>query len=81
MRATIDSAGRVVIPKAVRDEAGLEAGSELEVEFRDGLIEIAAAPVPMRIVKHGDGVVVETDGEMPVLTAQDVRETLEHTRR
>jgi AbrB family looped-hinge helix DNA binding protein len=71
----------VVIPKAVRDQAGLEAGSELEIEFRDGLIEIAAAAVPMRIVKQADGVVVEADGEMPVLTVQDVRETLERTRR
>ena len=31
MRTTIDKAGRVVIPAAVRERAGLSAGSELEV--------------------------------------------------
>ena len=31
MRTTIDKAGRVVIPAAIRERAGLSAGSELEV--------------------------------------------------
>ena len=31
MRTTIDKAGRVVIPAAMRERAGLSAGSELEV--------------------------------------------------
>ena len=70
-----------MIPKAVRDEAGLEAGAEIEVELRDGVIEIAPAGVPMRVVKRAGGAVVEADGEMPVLTAGDVRDALERTRR
>ncbi len=35
MRATIDKAGRVVIPLALRRAAGLRPGSELEVELDD----------------------------------------------
>lgn len=35
MRATIDKAGRVVIPVALRRQAGLRPGSELEVVLDD----------------------------------------------
>jgi AbrB family looped-hinge helix DNA binding protein len=81
MRTTIDGAGRVVIPKAVRDEARLEAGAEIDVEFRDGRIEIAPAAVPMRLTGRGSEAIVEAEGSMPVLTADDVRDALERTRR
>lgn len=81
MRTAIDAAGRVVIPKALRDALGLSAGQILEVAERDGRLELAPEPTPMRLVDHGDGVVAETDVEMPVLTAETVRETLERTRR
>ncbi len=81
MRTTIDSAGRVVIPKAVRDDARLEPGTELEIEFRDGRIEIEPAVVPMHVVGHGVDAVIEADREMPVLTAEDVRDVLERSRR
>ena len=32
-----------MIPKAIRDEAGLGAGTDVEVAFRDGRIEIQPA--------------------------------------
>jgi len=41
MTATIDSAGRVVIPKSLRDRAGLAPGTEVDFRFHDGMIEIA----------------------------------------
>jgi AbrB family looped-hinge helix DNA binding protein len=81
MRTTIDRAGRIVIPKAMRDEAGLAPGTEVDVELRDGRIEIEPAPVPMRIVYKDGHPVIEADAAMPPLTADDVRETLERTRR
>jgi AbrB family looped-hinge helix DNA binding protein len=81
MRTTIDGAGRVVIPKALRDQAMLEAGAEIDVEFRDGRIEIAPAGVPMRLGGSGAGAIVEAETAMPVLTADEVRDALERTRR
>ena len=69
--------GRVVIPKAVRDEPGIEGSAELEVAFRDGRIEIEPVSVPMRLAKH----VVEAEAEMPSLTSEDVRDVPERTRR
>jgi len=81
MRTTIDGAGRVVIPKAVREAAGLTAGTELDVEFRDGRVELEPATVPMRLVRRGSGLVVEPTVDLPPLTVEDVRDVLERIRR
>jgi len=81
MRTAIDGAGRIVVPKALRDALGLTAGQVLEIAERDGRLEIAPAPTPMRLADEGDGVTAVTDVEMPVLTAAMVRDTLERTRR
>lgn len=43
MKATIDAAGRVVIPKALRERAGLLAGTEVDFRFVDGAVEISVA--------------------------------------
>jgi AbrB family looped-hinge helix DNA binding protein len=48
MRTAIDAAGRVVIPKALRDSLGLAAGQPLEIAERDGRLEIVPAVTPMR---------------------------------
>jgi len=42
MRITIDGAGRIVVPKALRDPLGLNAGQALEIGVRDGRLEIEA---------------------------------------
>ena len=44
MTVTMDAAGRVVIPKAIRDAAGFTAGAPLEIQVRDGKVEIASSP-------------------------------------
>ena len=53
MRTTIDKAGRVVIPAAIRERAGLSPGAEIEVtedEVGVRLRRVAAGP---RLVKVG----------------------------
>jgi AbrB family looped-hinge helix DNA binding protein len=81
MRTTIDGAGRVVIPKVIRDEAGLHAGVDVDIHLRDGRIEIEAATVPMRVGERDGRAVIEAEGEMPALTDEAVRDILERIRR
>lgn len=40
MKATIDKAGRVVIPVAIRTRAGLAPGTALEVELEGGSVRL-----------------------------------------
>jgi AbrB family looped-hinge helix DNA binding protein len=81
MKATIDRAGRVVIPKPVRDELGLRGGEQLDVVVRDGRIEIEPSSAGMRLAERDGRAVIEADREMPALTLEDVRAILERLRR
>jgi AbrB family looped-hinge helix DNA binding protein len=81
MKSTIDAAGRVVVPKALRQALGLKAGQPLEIRASDGRLEIEVAPTPMRLKRRGKGVIAVPDDELPTLTAEQVRETLESVRR
>jgi AbrB family looped-hinge helix DNA binding protein len=82
MRNTIDAAGRIVIPKALRVRLGLKGGEAVEIRERDGLIEIEPAATPMKLVAKGDSDVAAVPAEdLPPLTDEMVRATLEATRR
>lgn len=81
MVTTIDSAGRIVVPKRLREELGFRPGQELELNAVDGRLEIEHQATPMRLERRGKRLVAVADGEMPTLTAEMVRETLEQVRR
>ena len=82
MKTTIDAAGRLVVPKVLRQALGLKAGQPLEIRGGDGRLEIEVAPTPMRLKRRGKGVVAfAVSGEMPALTSELVRDTLERVRR
>lgn len=77
----MDAAGRIVVPKALRDRLHLAPGEPLEIRERDGLLEIEAAPTPMSLVERRGGVVAVPERPLPPLTDDLVRETLERSRR
>lgn len=81
MRTTIDSSGRIVVPKAIREELALYGGEELEVNAVDGRIEIEVPVTPMRYEKRGRVLVAIPEVPVPQLTAEMVREALEKVRR
>lgn len=55
MMVTIDKAGRVVIPKELRDRLGLDAESELEAILEADGIRLTPVRVPSRVAVDDDG--------------------------
>jgi AbrB family looped-hinge helix DNA binding protein len=79
MRTTIDAAGRLVVPKPLREQLGFAPGVELELEAVDGRLEVA---VPSRVrVERGPHGVRFAAEEPGVLTSDQVRLLLERGRR
>ncbi len=79
MRTTIDRAGRVVIPKALRDLAGLGVGGPVEIEFVDGRISIAP-PVAATGLGDAYGLAVLVCADAGPVTAEDVRRVQDSVR-
>ena len=54
MKAAIDSVGRVVVPKPLRDALGLQPGSEVEISrYGAGLQLIPAGRVAQVVLEEG----------------------------
>jgi len=53
MRTTIDKAGRVVIPAAVRERAGLTPGTQLEITVDETGLRIERVAEGPRLVRVG----------------------------
>jgi AbrB family looped-hinge helix DNA binding protein len=81
MRTTIDAAGRIVVPKPLREQLGLTGGQEVEISVRDGRLEIDVPATPMALERQGEALVAVPERELPPLTVEIVRETLERLRR
>jgi len=79
MRTTIDTAGRLVVPKPLRDELGFAPGSELEVTAVDGHLEVAV-PSRVRVEEGPHGVRFSADTSEQ-LSAEQVRALMERGRR
>jgi len=50
---TMDHAGRLVLPKAIREGAGLVPDTPLSISVDDGRILIEPAPLAVRLVRKG----------------------------
>ena len=81
MRTTIDAAGRIVVPKAIREELALYGGQEVELVAVDGRIEIEVPPSAMHLEERDGHLVAVPEEPLPPLTTELVRATLERTRR
>ncbi|RIK07201.1 MAG: antitoxin [Acidobacteria bacterium] len=81
MRTSIDTSGRVVVPKRIRERLHLLNGGEVDIRERDGVIEIIPAPAKVELIDEGGKpVAVPTDQVVP-LTDDDVRAAIEDLRR
>jgi AbrB family looped-hinge helix DNA binding protein len=79
MKTTIDAAGRLVVPKPLRDELGFAPGMELELDAVDGRLQVAV-PSRVRVERGPRGARFVADGDA-ALTAEQVRAVIERGRR
>jgi bifunctional DNA-binding transcriptional regulator/antitoxin component of YhaV-PrlF toxin-antitoxin module len=73
--STIDSSGRLVLPREIRDQAKFEPGMPLRIVFRDGHVEIEAAPREVRVVRRGRMRIAVPLQQGTPLRSEAVRET------
>jgi len=79
MKTTIDRAGRLVVPKALRDELGFVPGTELDISAIDGHLRVTV-PSRVRVEEGPHGLRLVADGAAS-MTAEQVRDILERSRR
>jgi AbrB family looped-hinge helix DNA binding protein len=81
MKVTIDNAGRVVLPKSIRDAAGLSGGQEVEVRLVGAVVEIEPTQPEVRMrTRPGRLPVLEADGPVEPVSDEDVRAGLDAQR-
>lgn len=81
MQTTIDGAGRIVVPKALREAMGLTPGRRIDIALSDGKIEIDLAPAAVDVAVEDGLPVAQPQEDLPPLTGEQVRATVEGTRR
>ena len=80
MRTTIDKAGRLVIPAAIREKAGLAPGSTIEISLEETAIRIERlAPAP-RLVRVGKRLVARPTATAAERPKVDVAALIEEER-
>jgi AbrB family looped-hinge helix DNA binding protein len=78
METTIDAAGRIVVPKALRDALGLAPGTTLDVSSYGGALTLVPHGRTARLVDE-DGLPV-AEGDEPI-TDEDVFALIDAGRR
>ena len=80
METTIDKAGRIVVPKAIREASRLHPGTRVRFRVRAGRVEMEPVPLDVSLERRGSLVVAVPRGQPPVLTAEDVEKTTNDIR-
>ena len=80
MKTTIDRAGRVVIPAALRERAGFSAGSELEITEDELGVRIQRVAAGPKLVKVGRRLVARPTATPDQRPAVDIEALIEEER-
>lgn len=78
MQAMVDSVGRIVIPKALRDALGIRAGSAVDISRYGAGLQVVAVGRTARLVEES-GVLVATGDTQ--IDDQEVFDLIDAARR
>ena len=77
----IDKAGRLVVPKAIRDAAQLHPGTQVRFRLRGGYVQIEPEPLDVKLERRGSVIVAVPKRETPPpLNASDVAAVIDEVR-
>lgn len=76
----IDKAGRLVVPKAIRDAAQLHPGTQVRFRLSGGRVQIEPEPLHVKLERRGSVIVAVPRRETPPLTASDVAAVIDEVR-
>jgi AbrB family looped-hinge helix DNA binding protein len=80
MKTTIDKAGRVVIPAAIRAQAGFKPGAELEVILDEGSVRLVRRVPAPRLVRVGPRLVARPSVRSSALPRIDLADLVSRER-
>ncbi len=80
MRTSIDKAGRVVIPAAIRERAGMVPGAEIEVTVEETGVRLERVAAGPRLVKIGRRLVARPTASSEGRPVVDVAALIEEER-
>jgi AbrB family looped-hinge helix DNA binding protein len=80
MAITIDAAGCLVLPKPIREAAGIRAGMPLQVRARGAVIEIEPEPVELRLMVRDGVTVAVPDQVVTTWSADEVKALVDRQR-
>lgn len=80
MAPAIDSAGRVVIPKAARDAASLRPGTRVRFRVESTGVLVEPAPLSVTLERRGTVVVAVPTTPVPRLPADEVDAAIDAVR-
>lgn len=81
MNVSIDRAGRIIVPKPLRESLGFAEGVDLEVFVEDGRLVVELRNPPKRLEQRGKALVIVADEPIGEMTPEQVRDVLESIRR
>ena len=80
MRTTIDKAGRLVIPAAIRDKAGLAPGTTIEISLEETSVRLERIAPGPRLVRVGKRLVARPTASADTRPGIDVAALVEEER-
>lgn len=81
MNISIDRAGRIVVPKPLRESLGFAEGVDLEIFAEDGRLVVELRNPQKRLERRGGSLVIVADEPIGEMTPEQVRDVLESVRR